>query len=146
MGDGSGGHPGYQTPRIVLSISLVDMYRTLQPSRRVDPCSPYSLLLPTGSLGDRFLKFEAELFPCARHSSCQLFRLSLTLSPTPLALPHGLSAHATLRARLGSFFALLHASYFDKADYWDSPPTWPRAHFNQHRMAADDDGYIGQMG
>jgi hypothetical protein len=61
MGDGSGGHPGYQTPRIVLSISLVDMYRTLQPSRRVDPCSPYSLLLPTGCLGDPFFKFEAEL-------------------------------------------------------------------------------------
>src|SRR6266851_5119019 len=83
IGNGSAGHPSYQTPRIVLSIPLLDMYRTLQPSRRVDPCSPYSLLLPTGRLGDPFFKFETELFPCARHLSCQFFH---SVGPSPRTL------------------------------------------------------------
>jgi hypothetical protein len=127
-GNGFADYPGYKMLRTVLSIPSVHMDLRRQLSRHVNPSSRHLLPFPTGPPGEA--SFEAELLARTRH--CQLF----VFDHTAWGLPRGLSAGATLRTGLDSFYAELDAPNYDEdVDYWDSRHTWQRAHFMPYRIA-----------
>ena len=128
VGNGSVGYHGYKKLGTVSFIPSVHMHPRHQPSRHVDPCSHHFLTGPPGEAS-----FEAELLARTRH--CQLWIFDHTMS----ALPRGLSAGATLRTGLDSFYPPLDASDYDGyLDYWDSRHTWQRAHLGPYRIAGFD--------
>jgi|SRR6267142_3142707 len=131
VGNGSVGYLGCKRLRTASSIPSVHMHPLHQPSRHVDMCSPHFLPHFTGPPGAA--SFEAELLARTRH--CQLWIFDHTTSN----LPHGLSAGATLRTGLDSFYAPSDASDYDEdLDYWNPRHTLQRAHLRPYRIAGFD--------